>query len=109
MYNCYKCGRTTKPGQAANKVVVATREKFYRNVVKEKPRLDEETGEERPVKRRFDRRSVQYNESRGTEIVKEVDLCNKCAGVEEKPESRAEKESRQLWWSPGSLDGVQVG
>ena len=79
MFNCGACGKTTKAGEAANHRVVATRPKTYRNVIKLKPRIDEETGEERPPARGRRDARPQYVESHGQEIVKEIITCNACA------------------------------
>jgi hypothetical protein len=52
MFKCGRCHKTTKTGERANKLVIETREKVYYN---------DEAG---------------Y--SKGSEIVKEINICGRC-------------------------------
>ena len=64
MFKCQKCKQTTKPNEKLNKVVIATREKEYTN------KFIDKNGRE------------QVKITYGTEIVKELNLCEKCAKKE---------------------------
>ncbi len=64
MFKCQKCKQTTKPNEKLNKVVIATREKEYTN------KFIDKNGRE------------QVKITNGTEIVKELNLCEKCVKKE---------------------------
>lgn len=57
MYRCDICGKVTKSGEKQNKKIVETRDKIYN--------YRDKYGKERVAK--------------GTEIVKEINVCKKCA------------------------------
>lgn len=60
MFRCEKCGKTTRAGEKQTKKVIQTRRKEYYNVDK--------WGNDKT--------------SKGVEIVKEINLCEKCAEKE---------------------------
>jgi len=57
------CGQSSKRGEKCNKVVVATREKTYRQMVWE------------------DDQQIEIEVARGWEVVKEVNACTNCVEV----------------------------
>lgn len=60
MYKCQKCGKNTLPGEKCNKIITATRERTYINKFK-------------------DRKGKEIEKiSTGTEIIKEISVCDKC-------------------------------
>lgn len=61
MYRCEICKKTTKSGEKQNKKVIETREKIYHYIGKD--------GKEKT--------------SKGTEIVKEINVCEKCLNKED--------------------------
>lgn len=56
MFKCEKCGNTTKSGEKQNKKVIKTRQKEYHN--------EDKYGNDKV--------------SKGYEIVKELNVCEKC-------------------------------
>ena len=56
MFKCEKCGRITEPGEKQHKKVIETREKIYKN--------EDKHG--------------NIKTSKGTEIVKEINICEEC-------------------------------
>lgn len=61
MFKCEQCGKTTRVGEKQTKKVIETRNKTYIN--------EDKYGNEKKTK--------------GTEIVKEINLCEECASKEE--------------------------
>lgn len=61
MYRCERCGKVTKPREKQNKKIIKTRKKIYHN----KDKYGKETVKE------------------GYEIVKEINICDKCLAKEE--------------------------
>lgn len=59
MFRCEKCNKISKPREKMHKVITETREKVYENKIKTK------NGE-------------SIKETFGTEIVKEISLCENC-------------------------------
>lgn len=56
MFKCQKCKRTTRPNESMRKVVTKLRPKTYVNVIGDKEKI-----------------------STGTEIVEELQVCERCA------------------------------
>lgn len=63
MYNCHRCGETSKPGEPAIRKVVETRAVEYK---------------ERPKAHRVRDRDKKDPGGEGTEIVKEMLVCEPC-------------------------------
>jgi len=57
MYKCQKCGLFTKLGEKLEKIVTEYREKIYK---------------------KKNRKGFEVEAGRGWEIVKEIDVCQKC-------------------------------
>ena len=59
MYRCQKCNKNSKPGRELHKIVIETRPKEYKNIIKIKSR-----------------KRAKF--STGYEIVKEMGVCKRC-------------------------------
>jgi len=62
MFRCEQCGKITRAGEKQTKKVIETRNKFYIN--------EDKYGNKKKTE--------------GTEIAKEINLCEECANKEEK-------------------------
>lgn len=76
MFKCELCGKTTKAGEKQTKKVIETRNKIYSNILP--------NGKEKI--------------SDGYEIVKEINVCEECARLEEEKDeqSRICKKSKRI-------------
>ena len=61
MYRCEICKQVTKPGEKQNKKIIKTRDRIYHNTDK------------------YGKEII----SEGTEIVKEINVCDKCFSKED--------------------------
>jgi hypothetical protein len=67
MFLCENCGKTVERGQPINKVVTLIRNVIYNNLVKT-----------RKIEKRYGVEIGGYWQTKGQEIIKEINTCPKC-------------------------------